>query len=343
MSNPFTLSFGKSPEEYISRIEQTDEIVSTFCDEHPSNQVFMLIGVRGSGKTVLMTRIAAKLREDKTWIILNLNPERDLLNAMAAKLYSAEHMNAAFVKAKIDLSLLGFGVAIEGAFPISDVEVALERMLAIVKKQKKRVLITVDEVTKNEYIKVFASSFQIMMREELPVFLLMTGLYENINLLQNEKSLTFLYRAPKIPMKPLDKAAVTRSFSKIFLLDLPKAKVLAELTLGYPFAYQVLGYLCWEHNCADRPEEILDEYDQRLSEYVYSKIWMELSEKDRQVARVIAEGRTTTQDIMSRVGMNKSTFSQYRSRLIKKGIVTAPERGELVFALPRFAEFVALQ
>mgnify|MGYP003409205133 FL=1 len=34
----------------------------------------------------LMTQIADELGSDSDWIVLNLNPERDLLNAMASKL-----------------------------------------------------------------------------------------------------------------------------------------------------------------------------------------------------------------------------------------------------------------
>ena len=49
MSNPFTLSFGKKPLQYISRISQTNEIVTTFLDKEPSNQIYMITGVRGSG------------------------------------------------------------------------------------------------------------------------------------------------------------------------------------------------------------------------------------------------------------------------------------------------------
>jgi hypothetical protein len=33
-----------------------------------------------------MTQIADELGSDSDWIVLNLNPERDLLNAMASKL-----------------------------------------------------------------------------------------------------------------------------------------------------------------------------------------------------------------------------------------------------------------
>ena len=79
MNNPFTLSFGKKPTQFISRITQTNEIVDNFKAEQPSNQIYMLTGVRGSGKTVLMTTIANMLREGEDWIVLELNPERDLL------------------------------------------------------------------------------------------------------------------------------------------------------------------------------------------------------------------------------------------------------------------------
>ena len=43
-----------------------------------------------------------------------------------------------------------------------------------------RLLITIDEVVYSEQMKVFVSAFQIFMRQDYPIFLLMTGLYENI-------------------------------------------------------------------------------------------------------------------------------------------------------------------
>lgn len=60
------------------------------------------------------------------------------------------------------------------------------------KKSGKRLLVTIDEVTNNDFMKVFAGSFQIFVRQDLPVFLLATGLYENIDELQNEKTLPFI-------------------------------------------------------------------------------------------------------------------------------------------------------
>ncbi len=70
MNNPFTLSFGKKPLQYISRLSQTQQILETFQAPVPSNQIFMITGVRGSGKTVMMTNIANELKADDSWIVI---------------------------------------------------------------------------------------------------------------------------------------------------------------------------------------------------------------------------------------------------------------------------------
>ena len=161
MNNPFTLSFGKKPLQYISRISQTNQILDAFRSEVPSNQIFMITGVRGSGKTVMMTSIASELKKDNSWIVIELNPTRDLLQSLAAKIYSLPDMHTRFLSARLDFSAFGLGVSVENAAPITDIENVLELMLEQIKKSGKRLLVTVDEVTPSEYIRIFASSFQI--------------------------------------------------------------------------------------------------------------------------------------------------------------------------------------
>lgn len=341
MNNPFTLSFGKKPTQFISRITQTNEIMENFQASDPSNQIYMLTGVRGSGKTVLMTTIANSLRTEADWVVLELNPERDLLQSLAVKLYSIPQMQELFLKSKIDISALGIGVSIEHAVPVTDIESALELMLGELKKAGKKLLLTVDEVTNSAYIKVFASAFQIFLRKDYPVFLLMTGLYENLYELQNDKSLTFLYRAPKIMMDPLNFTAVKKHYMDILALDGQQAEQMALLTKGYPFAFQVLGYLYWENRGQKSLEDILLEYDQYLEEYVYSKIWSELSELDKKIVYEMAVSKETKiKLIRERLEMKSELFSVYRDRLKRKGVVSSEQYGYLTLALPRFDEFV---
>lgn len=53
MTNPYSISFGMEPKEIIPRPVQKNQILSDFREEDPSVRVYMITGVRGSGKTVL--------------------------------------------------------------------------------------------------------------------------------------------------------------------------------------------------------------------------------------------------------------------------------------------------
>jgi predicted AAA+ superfamily ATPase len=89
-NNPFTLAFGKKPLQYVSRIVQTDQIVEDYVADPVTNQIYMVTGVRGSGKTVMMTNIAGIFSERNDWIVVELNATRDLLQSLASKLCGSE-------------------------------------------------------------------------------------------------------------------------------------------------------------------------------------------------------------------------------------------------------------
>ena len=87
MQNPFTLTFGRSPLESVDRPVQINEIIENFTADTINQQMFIITGVRGSGKTVMMTEISHKLRENDDWVVIELNPATDLLSAMLSKLF----------------------------------------------------------------------------------------------------------------------------------------------------------------------------------------------------------------------------------------------------------------
>lgn len=338
-NNPFSLTFGREPASMIRRTLQLSEILDSFEDENPAYQVCMLTGVRGSGKTVMLTEIAKHFRKEKDWIVADLSPERDLLQSLAAFLSNQPDLLEIFRKAKINLSFLGLGVEIDGAPAITDLSVALTRMLEHVGKHNKKVLITIDEAVCNRSMREFVSMFQIFMRQDLPVFLVMTGLYENIYELQNEKTLTFLYRAPRMELGPLNIGMIAENYKDIFQLDHDAALLMAKETKGYPFAYQVMGYLCWKEEKVW--QEILPEYSQYLEDFVYEKLWSELSGQDKKILSAMAKtDNFKVEAIRKSAGVASNTFSVYRDRLLKKGLVTSPEYGFLEFSLPKFREFV---
>ena len=68
-----SLVFGKEPLQQILRVSQSIDIVESFQDDLAPQQVYMITGVRGSGKTVFMTEISRQLSEDSDWIVVELN------------------------------------------------------------------------------------------------------------------------------------------------------------------------------------------------------------------------------------------------------------------------------
>ena len=338
-NNPYTLMFGESPSQLIARPAEAAQLIQAFCKQEQPQKIYMITGIRGSGKTVLMSEVSKKISSLQDWIVVELNPERDLLQALAAKLSSHERLAALFHEAKINLSFFGLSAEIKGTAPIRDIETALSRMLKTLHQKGKRVLVTIDEVTSNEHVRVFAAAFQILIRQNLPLFLLMTGLYENIYKLQNEPSLTFLYRAPKIELGPLNLGTIASNYRRNMTLEPDRAREMAQLTCGYSFAFQVLGFYTWEHD--GMYEEALDEYRQYLEDYVYDKIWSELSAKDRTLAYAVAVSTSgKVAEILQKLGIENSQLSPYRKRLIRKGVLDGSQFGYLRFTLPLFGDYV---
>ncbi|MBR5376691.1 MAG: ATP-binding protein, partial [Lachnospiraceae bacterium] len=228
--NPFTITFGKEPNKLVSRYEDTDKIVSTFNSSNAVSQTFLIEGIRGSGKTVLMTTVAKILAKEKNWVVVNLNPTMDMISEFAMRLKEACSSKPEVLSKGFNISAAGFGIGINGEEKTTDHIGEIEKAFHMLAKKKKRVLITIDEVVSDDNMRIFASQFQIFVRQDYPVFLIMTGLYENIYEIQNDPSLTFLLRTPKIETEPLSLLQISRQYRDIFEIEEDKARELADLT-----------------------------------------------------------------------------------------------------------------
>ncbi len=336
MGNPFTLTFGRKPSEYIIRRSDIEEIKSAFLEEPARSQSYLIRGVRGSGKTVLMTAIAKEFAGNSDWVCVDLNSSQNLIDDLSYRLADAcEHVAGIIDRGK-DISVAGFGIGF-GSKSERDSVSRCEEILNILKKRNKKLLITIDEVCNDKSMKQLASQFQIWIRKDYQIFLLMTGLYENINAIQNDPQLTFLLRTPKIALGPLGLSQITRQYEGTLKISNETAMRLAKETKGYAFAFQALGMIYYDNEESLSLEKQLDVLDEYLDEYVYQKIWSGLSEQDRNVVLTLSDERAAkVKDICEAVGMSSATFSKYRERLINKGLITASQHGYIEVALPRF-------
>ncbi len=353
IKNPYTLQFSYIPPQFIERSIITNEIINNFIREVPTFRGMFITGVRGSGKTVLMGDVRNKIGKLDDWITIDINPESNLLDSLARGLYIIPEIKALFVKAKLDFSVLGIGVHIENAELVaSNEEDALKMMLGILKKAKKKILVTIDEITYSTDVARFSHAMSSYASADYDIYVLMTGLIENIKAIKNQKSLTFLYRAKARELDNLNITAICADYQKVLALDRETAEALALCTKGYSLAFQALGYHYW--NALSRYgagkfdiDDVYRELDITLSELSYEKIWDELSETDRKVLAAIDTickknnaDAAKVEDIRKHIDMTSNTFTTYRTRLIDSGIVDGKKYGSLSLKLPRFGEFI---
>ena len=336
--NPFNINFGKVPNSFISRTSDLQEVYDSFSSDDPFSNVYILTGIRGSGKSVAMSTIVDYYKSLKNWICVELNPESDMLEQLASKLLDEGKLKKIFLKSEFNYSFNGIGIKIEGNIPVSNISSLLKREFEYLSKKNIKVLVSVDEVVSNNHMKVFAHEFQTLLREDFFVCLLMTGLYKNISTLENQKSLTFLYRAPKIYLKELNVKSITNSYMNIFEIIEKDAVDLAKLTKGYAFAYQLLGNLLYESKKKSVDDKILQRYDELLHERAYDVIFNELTNNEKMILKSSSIDNSNTY-IINHTGLTKSQLSQYKKELSQNGIII-PDRNSVIYRLPRFKEYL---
>lgn len=302
MQNPFTTTFSKTPEYTYIHTEKTEEILENFIYDNPSESVYKITGVRGSGKTVILAKVEEELRTNESryinWLVFDVNPARDILGQIGAMLVKA-----------------GFG------------------------SQDKKTT-GIDEVSKSEEMVKFASEYGRWLRAGYPVYFVCTGLYENIQELSNVKNLTFFRRAATVKTEPLNMIRMTEMYKSKLDIDSDEAREMAKITKGYAYAFQELGVLCFKKKEDESLEDILPKLKAELFAYSYKKIWEEMTEMDRFLAGLLTDKEEyKREEVLKLMGEKAGSYSMYRDRLIKRGIIKT-RQGYISLALPYFDEYI---
>ena len=83
--------------------------------------------------------------------------------------------------------------------------------------------------------------------------------------------------------------------------------------------------------------------DALLDEYVYRKIWEGLTGQERKFLLAIEDDEScSAKEICKRSGIKESSVAKYRERLLNRGLLLAPEHGQVMLALPRFSHVISL-
>jgi len=342
--SPYSINFGKIPTQYISRSLLIDDVIDILNSEPAEEQAFKLTGVRGAGKTVTLTAIEKELANDDTWIIVDVKSNGEIIKEIVANLYGTVPFLSSFIDANLNLSAFGIGLNISKKGPDVSTDVILKKILTEVKSKNKKVLVVIDEARKTKELVDFIQEFQILIRNDLPIYLLAAGLYEDIESIENADGLTFFLRATKYEMKPLNLTVIEEDYERTLGLDEEVARQLALSTKGYAFAYQAFGKYMWETGEKTITKTVFALVDEALEVKVYDKIWSELREKEKwYLTFIVKRDVMTATELLEETKTSHSEWSEPRKRLIEKGIIDGSERGIIKLRLPRFKEFVEKQ
>ena len=378
VTNPYTPGFNQTPAVLAGRAEVTaslEDALDVAALDGRTPRPVLLVGSRGVGKTVLLSRAREIAAERHSWISAGVEvlPGRALAPVLLARLAQAKDVYEQVSsrgsgwqvdRATIKASLAGSGVEAEisrtaAAAPPSDDELvtALGDVMGSAASLGAGLLLTIDEVhlaTKDELAGV-AAALQHAVTQRWPLVVVLAGLpglrdprrmvtylergeWHDVDLLSTEDAREALAGPASAAGRPLDDDA---------------ADHLAAVSGGYPYAVQVLGHHAWRASSgAERIDldhaRTGDAAAQRdLASGLYSARWHDCSPREKEYLVALAglvrdDQQVSGADVARIMGVEPQAVTYLRARLVAKGTVFAQNRA-LRFAVPGMAAWIGDQ
>jgi hypothetical protein len=360
--NPFRPSFGTTPPVLAGRAVIAD-LFGDALDAGPGapGRATLYTGARGVGKTVMLNEAEVQARE-RGWVVISETATRGLAHRLLtdhlpslARLLGLSDTGGHITGVTLPMNLGGLTrTAGEPARPES-----LRQWIAAITDHLDAndtgLLITVDEVHGGDRsdLRELGAIIQHAFREERPLAFAAAGLPSAVNDLLSDDVLTFLRRAERFHLGPVDMPdasealerpimAAGRGINESALVDATAA------TGGYPFLIQLVGFHLW--NTTDAPTFTRDDVAtavaaarSRLGSLVYEAALRDLSPMDRAFlyAMTLDGGRASQMaDIAARLNRSSSYASQYRLRLIGTDLIRDDGHGRVAFAMPYLRDYL---
>lgn len=353
--DPFTRTPGVAGKAYIDN-GIADEIINNFCNEDSSKYVYKITGLRGSGKSVEYSKVIRTLKEKKDWLVYPLSASGAVVSTLISKLSTERFINsrATTTSKSSTTTVSGNSLIVSGNESISisksssdnehfySEEATLTKMIETANKKKYKVLIGIDDISKTPDTIKLLSIIGSMILEGAKLYLLVTGLSENIEDFSSEKNLSFFKRADSKEIKLLNKFDITYMYEKLLGVDSIEAKKIEALSMGYAYAYQVIGSLYFCKKEDEVLEDLIPNFERIIFKDSYELIWQSLTPGEKEVVRCIYKSKTGKAEDIKKIMKNPTTYPVFRNRLINKHIVDGDTRGFLSINLPRFDKYIEI-
>jgi hypothetical protein len=379
LRNPFAPGAGSRPPELAGRDDVLDKarIACGRAVRGRSVRPLMLLGLRGTGKTVLLNEIK-KIGEGEGLITTKIeSPE----NTRLAKLLVPEMMRALRIlsvseKAK-DLALRGLravrsfvsvfnvefagvGIGVEPEVGLADsgnIEADLTdlfRTLGLAAQAAgKGWLLLIDEVQylNEEDLSAIIVAIHHMSQENLPVVFVGAGLPQVARLAGDAKSYAErLFDYPKIgalASQDAGRAVTAPIIEEGESISDAAVTYMVELTRGYPFFIQEWASTTWnitEDGASIELEDAKNAYTRALAsldEGFFKVRYDRLTKAEIKFVAAMSElgdGPYQMGDIASKLATKVQSLGPARASIIHKGMIYSTDHGYLDFTVPLFAD-----
>lgn len=376
--NPYAPGAGTLPPELAGRDEIIEQVSIQLdrCRNGLAFRSFLMVGLRGVGKTVLLNHLALEA-ESKGFAIVSVEtPEKRslpalLIPALRSSLLRLNHLSAAGEMGKKALRALGgfvsamklkyedieFGIDLgsePGVADSGDLEsdlVDLFIQLGLAAKEKNTAFaLFIDEVQyieENEFAALIMALHK-STQKQLPIALVGAGLPQLVGQAGRAKSYAerlFLY--PEIgPLTDVAaKEAIEVPAKKLGVDYQPLAlQEILKQTKGYPYFLQEWGKHCWQC-AANSPVTEVDAQNatllaiSELDASFFRVRFDRLTPGEKKYLRAMAElgaGPHRSGDIAHLLKKEVQAVAPTRANLINKGMIYSPEHGDNSFTVPLF-------
>ena len=202
-------------------------------------------------------------------------------------------------------------------------------------------------------MRIFATTYQHLVGDGMNIAIAMAGLPNAISSILNDKILTFLNRAAKVILNPLQIADISACFAQALRdldidYDSKTLDIAARETDGYPYLFQLIGFhmlkfLGSENILTAKEVELAVSYSKKaLASDVLLPCLNPMSAEDKRFLNAMALdiGECKISDIRSRLHVGKSHVQTYRRRLIDAGLIHSSSRGIVAFSIPYLGQYL---
>jgi AAA ATPase domain len=385
LTNPYTPNAGAEPQAVVGRDDQLEsfDLLLARIEAGRTEQSMIITGLRGVGKTVLLGQFRTKALA-RDWIVVELevskNDETEFRRDIGTRLRTAlfqlspkakwtdriHHAAAVLKSFSVSVDAAGTwsaGLDVEAAegfadhdnlaLDLTDVLLAIGEAAA---ERKRGVVLLFDEVQflSKQQLEALIEALHKMVQRKLPITMVGAGLPQIAELAGDAKSYAErLFKFPAIGVLLPDDAgeALARPAMDEGVDYTPEAlDVAVEITGGYPYFLQELGYAVW--TVAEGPTIIRDDviaaapgYEAKLDESFFRVRLDRATELQRAYLRAMAQLGPDPQKasvVAEIMGPERSSenLAPTRAELINMGLLYTPEHGYAAFTVPHFDRFI---